>query len=512
MSFFGTASASSTATASASSTATASATSNISQQNAYQLALQTAQNTSNQTAYNKAISELNKNSNTLYVALLFTQLSYDTGIIDTLNLIQSEFPNSKIVYEKYVVDGSILKTDKALNDFIQKYPTGNRVTISQSSSNLNEILNYFEKNNLDIFSLSVSATALLFQKRKNLFTYGYYLDKAVMSSFLIIEDYDIKNIVVLIDTKSVTNIAFNEYNTIIQKQNSLLNNLPLTVYDLSDPTQIINIPNNSFVYLLADTETINNVYINTIKNAFVNNTTSCIFLTNLNSDIKDIFGNIPAFVSVLCPSNYTSTSNKVYENLKNKLNYIYTIYSFYDILYTLQFMSDKGIVVNNDNYISVEPFDNNNPEAFSNGIIKDKSINGIIYGAYNVVFTSNSILNSDELLSLYNKYNSNDGTIYKLQDSQSLFLTCGIVPFYESNIYYWKQPFINIYNDNELKYVKFDGNKTKDDTNHFIAVSQQIPPKFIVSYDDNNGLFSYLKKIYKSPEKTNPQVNIECLK
>jgi len=514
MSFFGTATASSTATADASSTTSASARSNISQEVANQLALETAQNTSKQIAYNIALSQLDKSnntSNTLYVALLFTQSSYDDGMIDTLELIQREFPNSKIVYEKYVVDGTPLKTDEALTDFINKYPTGNRVTISGFTSVLNEILNYFEKNNLDIFSLSVSATSILFQTRKNLFTYAYYLDKSIMTSFLIIEEYALKNIIILIDKKSVSNIFFDSNSIIIEKQNSLLNNLPLTIYDLSDPNQIINIPENSFVYLLADTLTITDKYINTIKNAFINNTSSCIFLTDINYDIKDIFGNIPAFVSVLCPLNYTTTGNKVYNNLKNKNKYDFGIYPFYDIVYTLQFMSDNGILVNNANYIDVQPFQTI-PEAYSNSLILNKSINGFNYGAYNVIFTSNTILNSSKLLTLYNQYNNNDGTIYKLPDSQSVFLTYGIVPFYQSEIYYWQQRLIKIYNNEELKYIKFDGNITKDDTNNFIAVSQQIFPKFIVNYDTISGLFSYLKKIYNNKEKTNPQVNLRMSK
>jgi hypothetical protein len=280
---------------------------------------------------------------------------------------------------------------------------------------------------------------------------------------------------------------------------------------LIDPTQTINIPNNSFVYLLADTVTITNVYINKIKNAFINNTTSCIFLTNLNYEIKDIFGNIPAFVSVVCPLNYTSTSNKVYNNLKNKSEYIYGIYPFYDILYTLQFMSDNGIIVNNENYINVQPFQTI-PEAYSNSLILDKSINGFNYGAYNVIFTSNTILNTPELVSLYNENNLNDGTVFRLPESQSLFLTYGIVPFYQSEIYYWEQKLIKIYNNTELKYVKFDGNNTKDSSNNFIAVSQQIVPKFIVNYNTKTGLFSYLKKLYNNKEKINPQVNLRMSK
>jgi hypothetical protein len=507
--YYGTASASATATITSSATATSSATSSISQQYADNLALESAQILAIQTAQ----SDVSQNiiTSTVYVALLFTQNSYNDGILDTLELIKNEFPNSKLVFEQYIVDGTILKTDETLTDFVNKYPTGNRVTISELTSILNEILNYFEKHNLNIFSLSVNATSLLFQKKKNLFTYGYYLDKSVMSSFYIITDYGLQNIVILIDNKSVNFTFLNSYSDIVQKQNSLLDNLPVTIYDLSDTTQTINIQENSFIYLFADTSEITSTYINKITNALVNNTTSCIYMTNINYNIGDIFGNIPAFVTVLCPVNYTTTSNKVYLNLKNKIKYSYEIYSFYDILYSLQFISDNNLEVTNNIYISVSPFQNI-PEAYSNSLQLDGLINGFNFGSYNIIFTKNSILNTPELVSLYNKYNLNDGTIYRLPDSQSLFLTAGIVPFYQCEIYFWIQPLIKIYNNETLTYLKYDGNSTKDNNNNFIAVSQQIKPKFIVSYDSISGLFSFLEKIYTDPTKTNPQVNLRMSK
>jgi hypothetical protein len=254
-----------------------------------------------------------------------------------------------------------------------------------------------------------------------------------------------------------------------------------------------------------------NNYIQKIENAFENNTTSCIFLTQINNDIGDIFGNIPAFSSCLCPVNFTTTSNTVYNNLKNKQSYSFRIYPFYDILYTLQFISDNGLKVTNSNYISVSPFQNI-PQAYSNSLELNGSINGFDYAAYNIIFTKNSLLNTPELLSLYNQYNLNDGTIYRLPESQSLFLTAGIVPFYSSKIYWWEQPLIKIYNNETLNYVKFDGNNTKDNNNNFIAVSQCIPPKFIVNYDSVTGLFSFLEKFYNNKNKINPQVNLRMSK
>jgi len=510
-----TAYATASASATASYSASATATSSISQENAEQLALQEAtrqaQDASAQLAYNAALSELGGQPIVLYVALLFTQNSYDKGINDTLELIQSEFPNSLLVYEKYAVDGTITETNKALADFINKYPSGNRATVSELSSILLDINTYLEENNLDIFSLSVSASDLVFQTKKNLFTYGYYLDKSVMTSFLIIKNYNLQTIVILIDKNSINSGFYISYLQIVEKQNQMLNNLNVIVYDLSTNTDNLFIPENSFVYLLADTPAITNKYISSIQQAFVNNKTSCIFLTNLNYDIKDIFGDIPAFVSILRPANYTTTSNMVFANLKNKSNYSYEIYAFYDILYTLQFMSDNGILVTNKNYLNSQPFQTI-PEAYSNSLTLDGTINGFQAGTYDIIFTKNTLLNTPELLTTYDKYNYNDGTIYKLPDSESVFVSTGIIYFYASNLFYIEQNLIKIFENNALKYVKFEANNTKDDNGNFIAVSSYDPALFIINYDGETNLFSFLEKMYPTPEKTNPAVNLRMSK
>jgi len=502
--YYGTATATSSASASATASASASATSNISQEEADILALELAKKSSQQIALTNATQELT--SITLYVALIFQQASYDTGLSETLLLIQSEFPNSKVVYEKYVTDLSVEQTENALKQFVQKYPTGNRVTVSELSGVLNVILNYLEKNNIDIFSLSLNATSVEFKLRKNLFTYGYFLNTIVTSSFLIIEDYGVKNIVILIDNQGKNLVFFNSLLTEIKIQNKLLNNLPLTVFDLSNVNEKITIPQNSFVYLLAETPQITNIYLNTILDAFYNNTTSCLFLTTVNNDIKDIFNDIPAFVYTLCPVNYTITSNNVYENLQNKNFYTYLIYPFYDILYTLEFMSENGITVTNEKYISVSPFQSI-PQAYSNSLQLNGSINGFDYGAYNITFTKNILLNTPELLFLYDKYNFDEGRIYKLPDSQSVFKITGIVPFFSSNLYYINENLIKIYENNILKYVKFDSDATKDDSKNIIAVSEIQEPKFIINYDKDIGLFNSLKKIYTDSNRTNPAVN-----
>lgn len=483
-------------------TATASATSNISQKDADDLALKNAI----KQAQTMQTNMQNDTIIPLYVALILQEKTYDTGILDTLSLIQSEFPNSKVVYEKYVTDTTVEQTENALKKFIEKYPSGNRVTVSELSGNLAIILNYLEKNNIDIFSLSLNATSVEFKSRKNLFTYGFYLNTIVTSSFLILEDYALKNIVILIDTTNNNFVFLNSLLNQVKEQNNLLNNLPLTIFDLSNVNDKITIPQDSFVYLLAETEEITNIYIDRILNAFSDNTTSCLFLTTINNDIKDIFKNIPAFVYTLCPINYTRTSNDVYANLKNKNFYTYLIYAFYDILYTLEFMSATGIPVNNKNYIDVNPFQTK-PQAYSNSAPLNSLINGFDYGTYNITFTKNILLNTEQLLLLFNKYNFDEGRIYKLPNSQSVFKITGIVPFFASNLFYINENLIKIYENNSLKYVKFDSDATVDDNKNTIAVSEIQEPKFIINIDKKTGLFKFLNKIYTDPNKTNPVVN-----
>jgi hypothetical protein len=101
--------------------------------------------------------------------------------------------------------------------------------------------------------------------------------------------------------------------------------------------------------------------------------------------MTNIFGSVPAFVSLLHPADFTVTSNKVFNNLANKIGYSDKIYPFYDILYTLEFMSQNGILVTNQNYLSVSPFQTI-PAAYSNALQLNGSINGFLYGVYNLIF------------------------------------------------------------------------------------------------------------------------------
>jgi hypothetical protein len=506
-----------------SATATSTATSTISQENADILAYESALTIANQTAlstanseaitnaYNNALEEVKNQlfpNEAFYIAILFNEVNFYNGLDDVINLIKSEFPTANVIYEIYIVDGSLKQTDDALQNFVTKYPSGQRATISGFTSVLNETALFFEKNNLDIFSLSVNSTSLTTQKLKNVFTYAYFLTRSVSSSFLIIKDYAVKNIVILFDKKSVNKIFLTSYYDTIIKQNSLLDNLPLITYEL-DPENVepVYIPPNSCVYVLADTIDISTIYLNKIKNSFINNTSSYLYFTNLNNDIRDIFDNIPAMVAVLRPNNFTSTTIKVYNNFKNKKTYFFGAYAFYDILYTLNYMQINSIPLKRSDYLSSNPF-GTTLQAYSNALGFNSSINGFDFGSYDIIFVKDVLINDD--INLYDKYNA--GGVMRLTDSQSIFKTVGLVPFFSSKIFYVNEDYYKIYENETLKYVKFDFNETNSDDNTVIMISETNECKFIVSFDSETGLLTNLIKLFDDKEKTNPEVNLTMSK
>jgi hypothetical protein len=512
-----TATASGSATSSGSASATATATSTLSQENANEIAYETAITIANKdalsvanynaktNAYNNALEEVKKQlfpSENYYIAILFNEINFYNGLDDVINLIKTEFSTENVIYEVYFVDGTIKQTEDALENFVTKYPSGQKATISGFTSVLNATALFFEKNNLDIFSLSVNSTSLTTQKLKNVFTYAYYLSKSVSTSFFIIKDYAVKNIVIFFEKTSVNKIFLTSYYDTIIKQNSILDNLPVITYELNaENLEPLYIPPNSCVYVLADTISTSTTYLNQIKNSFINNTTSYLFFTNLNNDIKDIFDNIPAMVSILRPNNFTSTTIKVYNNFKNKKTYFFGAYAFYDILYTLNYMQLNAIPITKNDYLSANPF-GTTLQAYSNALGFNSSINGFDFGYYDIIFTKDVLIKND--IDLYDKYNA--GGIMRLTDSESIFKSVGLVPFFSSKIAYLKNNYYKIYENEVLKYVKFDANETNID-NSIIMISNLQECKFIVSFDSETGLLASLIKIYNDKEKTNPQVN-----
>jgi hypothetical protein len=411
-----------------------------------------------------------------------------------LTFIKSQFPNAHIVYKRYVVDGTIQVTDNALTNFITLYPTGNRVTVSSYTSVLNECSLFFTRNKLDILSLSTQSTSSTNYVLPNVLTYGYYNKYFVISSFFVITEYEMDNIVILYDPNSTNIIFINDLIAEINVQNAALGGAYILPIDVTGT--ISALPAKSCVFLFADTSTIINNASDIVNNIGAN---SYIVMSDINFDMPDVFDTIPALVPIIRPMNFTTTSNTVYNCLSEitKSDYTSSIFPFYDILYTLIYMSNNNISVNKQTYIDANPFINI-PEAYSNSLVFNTTVNGFTYGQYYWMFTNNSLL--DPYKTIYTTTNPNDGSIPILPDSQSVFKALGIVPFFATGIFYINANLNLIYNTpspgtDDPEYVKYDANVSTV-TNGFIAVAEIQPFKFI--YNKNNaGYLTYIKPIYQ---------------
>ena len=132
----------------------------------------------------------------LIISLDFNNLSsYETII----SLFNTTYPNNKLVIEKYLIKGQISEIENTIDDFLSKYPTGKRVTLSITSSILINSSIYITKKNLNILNLSVTASADFIKTLPNVLTYGYFNQYNIMSNFMIYKEYQMKNIKVLYD-------------------------------------------------------------------------------------------------------------------------------------------------------------------------------------------------------------------------------------------------------------------------------------------------------------------------
>ncbi len=435
-------------------------------------------------------------SETIYIALLFTPDVYTSGINDVIEYFNLIKPLNKLVLEKYIVDNSEIKTFTALEDFISKYPTGLRATISNNTPVLIDITRFFEIYGLDIPSFSINASSLSIKKLKNVLTYGPYEQYSIMSMLMIFVEYQMKQIKILYDPTSVIDIFIKEWIALATFQCNLLN-IPISI-DTLEINKNYNIQNNTSIILLAEKFELENKYINSnFINQIPNN--SYIVLTDATFNVNDIFGKVPAFSCIPFPIDYTITSKNVYSSIKDKTTVFYGVYSFFDILYTLEFISENNLPLSIKTFVTVDPFQSI-PSAYGFSSF-DLSINGLPYGSYDFVFTSNTILKDNEL-ELFNKYNN--GGISRLPQSQSVFKSIGIVPFFDSQIFYCNQDYIKIYNEcGKLIINRFDKNITIYKNNQ-VVVSENLPCQFIISYNAD-GFFVYLENIFNLGGK--PQVN-----
>lgn len=421
-------------------------------------------------------------SRNIYVGLFFFESSYVRGIVSTIDYFNMETPGNTVIIEKYIIDGTPTLTLSCLNDFLLKYPTGDRATISERTSVITVLSTELQTLGLDIPCFSITATSNIIKTLSNSLTYAPFDQYSVMNNFLIYKEYQMKYFKVLYLPNTLDDLFFQSYIQTIQTQGSLLG---ITIeIDTIILNKIYNFEENTSIVLLCDDYSfVTSSFLSQIpKGCYIS-------MTDINYNVNDIFGDIPAFVILPFPIDYTITSKNVYNSLTNKTNFIYNIYGFFDILYTINYFTTSIDNFNLNNYVNSNPF-TLIPSAFGYSSW-NLNINGSDYGLYDIIFTKNSVINNEE--TLFNLYNN--GGIGQLPQSKSIFMSMGIAPFFSSKIFICRQNYIKIYNENkELIIVRFEKNTTMYN-NSQIIVAETLPCNFNVSYNED-GYFTFLQPIF----------------
>jgi len=440
-------------------------------------------------------------SKNIYICLILNAPDYMSGINETIDLINKLYPSNSLIIEKYI--SSILpnETNACLDNFFNKYQAGDRIIISKLTTILLEINRYLEINKLVIPSISLSASSMIIQKLSNTLTYGYFNQYKVMSFYMFYKDYQMKNVKILLEQNAINIVYFQDIiNLMIFQANLLGINVEVEFLDLykkyvfKDRTAILLLADPTFIPIV-----INDNFLKQIPSD------SYISLTDLNYTTEDIFKNVPTFVFIPVPLNYTTTTQLVYDSVINKDKFQYICYPLFDILYTLQFISVNNLSLNLNVYLNIDPF-TTIPAAWSNSNSFVLGISGSQFGTYDCVFTKNVLVN--ENLELFNKVN-NGGTA-TLPNSKSICKTVGIAPFFTSNIYYCEENYHKIYDNYcRLIAVRFDKNNTSYFVNGkqiFYNIAEDVENKFLLQFE-KNGFFTYLEKIRNIREPNLPIIN-----
>jgi hypothetical protein len=444
----------------------------------------------------------------VYIALIINKNSYtNLSSFDlVINLFNETYPMNTLVFEKYLVDGSTVETNKALDEFINKYPSGKRATISTSTSILVECSNYFKKNNINILSLSLSALSNLLQQQSlNVLTYSYFNQYAIMNNFMIYCDYNMKQIHVLYELDTTNDVFYKDTLETIKYQANILN-IQVIVSFFKKDRYNYNIKEKSMVIILANTDSLTNIYI-TPK--FIKNfpKKSIIILNLFNRNMTNIFEDIPAFVPLPTNINFTPLSETIYNAVKNNPDgFDFTVYPFYDIIFVLNDFATNNLEITKENYTSINPYKSSSPAWILNTSLSPL-INGSPYGKFQFTFTKDVIIAKNK--SLFLKYYG--GGQQQLPDSYSILKISGITPNNPSLIEYDEAEYYKIYNnENKLLCVKNNCDVTNFpfDDNLNIGITSDI--KFIYEYTEN-GYFLTLDRLYSCTMKV-PKVNLTMSK
>jgi len=426
----------------------------------------------------------------VYIALIINKNNYPnfSQYNRVIDLFNQKYPNNTLVIDKYLTNGTTLETDSVLDDFIQKHPTGKRVAVSITTTILTDCSNYFVRKGLDILSISINATSNAISNLTNAITYTPFNQYSIMTMFMTYFDYQMEHVHVLYGKS--TNIGLVDFLEQTKKQASLLN-LPLEISYLEKGKSNYNIKPKSMIITLALTNDLTNLYIT--PEFLANIPANCyITLTTANTIIRDIFGNIPAFVVYPTNINFTTTTKEVYDIVKNdSFGYDYTSYAFYDVLFVLNVFTTNGLELTKQNYVSVNPYKEIPPAWLLNTSISP-IINSAPYGKYQYTFTKDVIIGNNK--NLFLQYY--DGGQQQLPDSYSIFKIAGITPNNASLIEYDESIYYEIYDsNNKLVCVKFNSDITNFPIGKNLNVGKTIKTKFIYKYNDE-GYFIKLERLY----------------
>ena len=417
-----------------------------------------------------------------------------------ISFFNIKYPNNKLIYDKYFTNGSNIETNIVLDTFINKYPSGKRVAISNTSGILKECSNYFINNNLNILSISTNASANYIKILPNVLTYAPFNKYDVMTLFMIYKDYNMKQIHILYQKDTDNDVFFKDYQDLTVYQSKLLG-INVSISYLEEGKINYNIKPKSTIVILAITEDLINKYIT--PQVLSSIPKECyITLSAFNPNLVDIFGNIPAFTVNPTPVNFTLTTTEVYNVVKNNpTGYDFTSFTFYDIIFVLNNFTTNGLEITKENYVSINPYKEIPPAWLLNTSIS-LIINSAPYGTYQYTFTKDIIIGNNKNLFLQ-YYN---GGQQQLPDSYSIFKIAGITPNNASLIEYDEAIYYEIYDsNNKLVCVKFNSNITDFPIGKNLNVGKTVKTKFIYKYN-NEGYFIKLERLYPY-NGVIPQVN-----
>lgn len=448
---------------------------------------------------------------TISIGIFIEFFYYNQAYDDVLKFFNQQFPDNTLVTKFYILDGTPEDSVRKLEEFLNDFPSGERATISVSTTFLTLASKFFEERGLDIFQLSTGSASSDIAFLNNVLSYSYADKFSVMVFFLIFKDYQMCQIKILYDPVSPFNQTFfRKYREVFEEQARILG-IPYSSEPIEEGKSIYAIQPKTFILILAADELLRDKYIT--PQFLANIPPECyIGMTVSNPQCQDIFGKIPAFVCLPFPINYTSTSQQVYDSLspESKRIFFYFIFSFYDSLFVLNRFTATDLELNKQNYRNINVYDTSQPAWASNNLF-NLEINRIPFGNFNLIFTKNSVVGKDE--PLYLTYYQGGHMV--LPQSNSVFLTAGFTPLTDNLIYYDYNPYYKFYRKKgKLLLTAFANDSTAFPplaSERVMIFGSKAIKQFVFKYDEKEFVLRFLERLLPLCGKL-PQVNLTMSK